>query len=106
MHDLLRIKLLNCLHLLLFLLLYAPAQCPTGSHTFNNTACFQIFDDKRSWEEARDHCKSQSSHLAKVSSDEMLRFLTERLPTERPTNWHWYWIGASLAHKWRWDGGK
>ena len=79
----------------------ASAQCPRGSHNFKGETCFLMYGRSKTWQDARESCRSQSYRLAKITSDEMLQFVVNKLPSDNR-----YWIGGSVAYRWRWHSSK
>lgn len=83
----------------------ALSECPTGWSEFQSK-CYKIFEEKKSWDEAQDICRTEGSNLATIDSSNTNEFVEEllvRTPVEYP------WIGAYLVSaelkEWKWIDG-
>ena len=62
---------LFCFFFVLFL-----ASCPTGwTENPHSGTCIKLYDEKKSWKEARGKCKEDGADLVKIVDDSMNQFI-------------------------------
>uniref|UniRef100_A0A8C5JWT6 C-type lectin domain family 4, member d n=1 Tax=Jaculus jaculus TaxID=51337 RepID=A0A8C5JWT6_JACJA len=74
--------------------------CPVGWRTFQSN-CYVPLADNRTWEESERNCSGMGAHLATLSTEAELNFVTKfldrRFPyflglTDQNTEGHWQWV--------------
>ncbi|XP_022801547.1 alpha-N-acetylgalactosamine-specific lectin-like isoform X1 [Stylophora pistillata] len=50
------------------------AECDQGWKSFNSN-CFKMFEEKKSWDDAKSHCEETGAHLVKIESADENIFL-------------------------------
>jgi len=77
-------------------------QCPSGDWSVFGSACYRLFDTKKSWDEAENQCIGEDGHLASVHSQQEHDFIVS-LSSEP------LWLGAkndlSSEGAWGWSDG-
>ncbi|XP_072515105.1 C-type lectin domain family 10 member A-like [Salminus brasiliensis] len=78
----------------------AVLSCKSGWMMFG-FRCYLFSNDKLSWHQARDYCRSHNSFLLTLESDAEWAFVTSKT-----TKFH-FWVGLTdeLTGQWRWDDG-
>ncbi|XP_069034567.1 C-type lectin domain family 10 member A-like [Embiotoca jacksoni] len=82
--------------------------CQLGWKLFKSSCCvvldYQTSTDRKTWEEAQEHCKIRSSDLVVVDNAEEKKYVRDN-NYDRPEN-EGYWIGLKAEDgKWKWVDG-
>uniref|UniRef100_A0A8C5WCP0 C-type lectin domain-containing protein n=1 Tax=Leptobrachium leishanense TaxID=445787 RepID=A0A8C5WCP0_9ANUR len=62
--------------------------------------CYKLYDEKKTWEEAKQHCEAQKAHLIVINSD------AEQELMKNMTKDQYIWLGLTDADgSWKWIDG-
>ena len=84
--------------------------CAAGGIPYRNSSCFWLSDERLTWYQARDACRSLTAggRLAVIPDNETYDFIVEHFDADivAKSAFATAYIGGWLAYPWIWDNSK